>query len=451
VAGINQPNVFHPINLFIFRTSKLISTDHHHTTMKLFYLVITFAFIALSCTTSAQNIPAPILLWPNGAPGATGTSDEDKPAIIPFIPSASKQTGAAILVVPGGGFTIRAVDHEGVLVAQWLREHGITAFLLRYRLRPLYDRNDWVKDGQRAVQYIRAHATEYHIFPDHVGAVGFSAGANLIPDMTLNAVTGQSNATDPLDRFPAKPNFMILAYGAMHLPAMEDSLVKKSFPPTFMYGTVEDRGSQTGMIDMYSRLYRAGVPVEAHFFQNGIHGTGFALGDPVLGQWTNLLHHWLTAGGFLTNKPQVSLSGIVKLDDSPLLKGMIILTPVDDHHAPPVTIYINNTGTGESGRFLVPKNQGPVEGRYKVEVRQDATRWTSNSRDPFMIQMMDKQSKGTLTEADKKEWGEYLRKRNLSPSINNQQIYPRQHPADKKDYVIDIKDGKEVLIEVYSK
>ncbi len=68
-----------------------------------------------------------------------------------------------------------------------------------------------------------------------------------------------------------------------------DSIIKKSFPPTFMYGTVEDRSSQGGMIDMYSRLYRAGVPVEAHFFQNGIHGTGFALGDPVLGQWTNLL------------------------------------------------------------------------------------------------------------------------------------------------------------------
>ncbi|HEY5771562.1 MAG TPA: hypothetical protein VIS75_02990, partial [Chitinophagaceae bacterium] len=80
--------------------------------MKLPFLVIlvytTFAFSAF-----AQKIADPILLWPNGAPGATGVSDEDKPAVIPFVPEASKRNGAAILVVPGGGFTIRAVDHEG--------------------------------------------------------------------------------------------------------------------------------------------------------------------------------------------------------------------------------------------------------------------------------------------------------------------------------------------------
>ncbi|HEX6847545.1 MAG TPA: alpha/beta hydrolase [Chitinophagaceae bacterium] len=412
---------------------------------------ILLAFIVLSSTASAQKLADPVLLWPNGAPGATGTSDEDKPAVIPFIPDASKRNGAAVLVVPGGGFTIRAVDHEGVLVAQWLKDHGITAFLLRYRLRPLYNRNDWVKDGQRAMQYIRAHAVDYHISKHRVGAVGFSAGANLIPDMMLSAATIQSAITDSLDQFSVNPDFMILAYGAMRITDMADSIIKKTFPPTFMYGTVEDRSSQGGMIDMYTRLYRAGVPVEGHFFQNGIHGTGFALGDPLLGQWKNLLHNWLKAGGFLTDKPQVALGGVAKLDGSPLLKGMVIFTPVNDHEAPPVIVYINNTGTGELARFHVPKNQGPVGGQYKVEVRQDATRWTSNSREPFMIQMMDKQSKGTLTDADRKEWGEYLRKRDLSPSIYNQHIYARQHPGDKKDYIIDIKEGKEVLIEVYSK
>ena len=69
--------------------------------------------------------------------------------------------------------------------------------------------------------------------------------------------------------------------------------------------------------------------IEAHFFQNGIHGTGFAVGDPVLGQWTNLMYNWMTAGGFLTRKQQVALAGIVKLDGSPLLKGIVILTPVE--------------------------------------------------------------------------------------------------------------------------
>ncbi|MBK5270948.1 MAG: alpha/beta hydrolase [Bacteroidia bacterium] len=419
--------------------------------MKRFCLLINFVFITFISASIGQKLADPILLWPDGAPGATGVSDEDKPAVIPFIPDASKRNGAAVLVVPGGGFTIRAVDHEGVLVAQWFKDHGITAFLLRYRLRPLYGRNDWVKDGQRAMQYIRAHNIDYKISNDRVGAVGFSAGANMIPDMTLNTIASQFDAKDQLDRFSSKPDFMILAYGSMRISDMADSVIRKSLPPTFMYGTVEDRSSQGGMIDMYTRLYRAGVPVEGHFFQNGIHGTGVAPGDPILGQWTNLMHNWLAVGGFLTSKPQVALTGVVKLDGSALVNGMVILTPVDDADAPPVVIYINNTGTGEMGRFLVPKNQGPVEGKYKIEVRLNATRWVSNSREPFMIEMMDKQSKGKLTETDRKEWGAYLRKRDLSPSIYNQHVYARQNPNDKKDYIIDIKDGKDVLIEVFSK
>jgi hypothetical protein len=318
-------------------------------------------------------------------------------------------------------------------------------------LRPLYNRNDWVNDGQRAMQFIRAHADEYHLSANRVGAIGFSAGANLIADMSLNTVAGKSNAVDPLDRISSKPDFNILGYGAMRIPSDTDSVAIANLPPTFMYGTVEDRGSQSGMLEMYTRLYNAGAPVEAHFFRNGIHGTGFALGDPVLGQWTTLLHNWMKVGGFLTDKPQVSLSGVVKLNGSPLIKGMVIMTPLENKEMPPLVVYITNTGTGELGRFHVPQNQGPVEGKYRVEVRQDATRWTSNSREPFMINMMAKQSKGTLTDADRTEWGEYIRKRDLSPSIYNQVVYSRQHPNDKQDYIITIKDGVEVLIEVFSK
>src|SRR6478736_6368570 len=129
--------------------------------MKLFYLLLNIVLLTTTSVVSGQKLADPVLLWPSGAPGATGESDEDKPAVIPFIPDATIRNGTAVLVVPGGGFTIRAVDHEGVLVAQWLKEHGITAFLLRYRLRPLYERKDWIKDGQRAMQFIRSRADEY--------------------------------------------------------------------------------------------------------------------------------------------------------------------------------------------------------------------------------------------------------------------------------------------------
>src|SRR5687768_451419 len=91
------------------------------TSIKFSALIIQLVFVVVTSTTVAQKLADPILLWPNGAPGATGSSDEDKPAIIPFIPEPAERNGAAVLVVPGGGFTIRAVDHEGVLVSQWLK------------------------------------------------------------------------------------------------------------------------------------------------------------------------------------------------------------------------------------------------------------------------------------------------------------------------------------------
>lgn len=419
--------------------------------MKLRFLLLATLVFLLTASTFGQKLADPILLWPNGAPGATGNSDEDKPAIIPFVPDATNRNGAAILVIPGGGFTIRATDHEGVLVSQWLKARGITAFLLRYRLRPLYTRNEWLKDGQRAMQYIRAHAAEYHIAPHRVGAVGFSAGAQLAADLSFNALPGQAEAPDPLDRFSTRPDFQILAYGSMQMPTTLDQATIAKLPPAFLYGTVEDAGSMGGLLGLYTNLFRAKVPVEAHFFRSGEHGSGFAIGDPILGEWPKLLHNWLTAGGFLTDKPRFQLPGIVKLDGSPLLRGMLVLTPVDNPGAPSVIAYITNAHTRALGSFIVPQNQGPVAGKYRVEVRQEATRWTSNSRDPFMLKVTEKQRSNSLTDADRKEWGEYLRKRDLSPSIENQRVFSRQHPKDKKDYIVEIKDGSEIVLEVFSR
>ncbi len=106
--------------------------------MKTAYCLVTvFVLLAVSSSAFGQKLPPPILLWPNGAPGVTGASDEDKPAIIPILPDEAKNTGAAVLICPGGGFTLRATDHEGLLVAQWLKERGVAGFILRYRIRPL--------------------------------------------------------------------------------------------------------------------------------------------------------------------------------------------------------------------------------------------------------------------------------------------------------------------------
>jgi hypothetical protein len=166
-----------------------------------------------------------------------------------------------------------------------------------------------------------------------------------------------------------------------------------------------------------------------------------------------LLHRWLTAGGWLTDKPRLALKGVVNLDGAPLGRGVVILTPVDQPNAPAVTVYITNAHTDALGSFAVSQEQGPVAGRYRVEVRQDAIRWLSNSRDPVMIKMMDKQRQRTLTDEDRKEWGEYLRKRDLTPSIENQRVFSRQRPQDKNDYIVVIKDSGEnhLNLEVFSK
>ncbi len=181
--------------------------------------VILLALSVLTATATDHPNFRAIELWPNGAPGATGTADEDKPAIVPFVPEAAKSTGAAILVCPGGGFTLRATDHEGVLVAQWLKARGIAAFILRYRLRPLYGREHWLRDAQRGMQFIRAHAAEYRVDARRVGIIGFSAGAQLAADASFNPLAGDAEANDPLDRVSSRPDFLILSYGSMQLPA----------------------------------------------------------------------------------------------------------------------------------------------------------------------------------------------------------------------------------------
>jgi len=400
--------------------------------------------------SAQEKIGKFIELWPNGAPGAAGNTDEDKPAILPFLPDAKDSTGAAILVCPGGGFTTRCVDFEGVEIAQWFQARGISAFVLRYRIRPMYGMQYSMADAQRAMQYLRAHGEEFHIDKRRVGIIGFSAGAELAAASTFKPVEAKADDADPLMRFASQPNFLVLAYGSSRLPATNDQ--KMSPPPTFMFCTAEDTSHLRGMMDLYGALTRAHIPAEAHFFASGEHGVGFPLGDPVLGQWPDLLFSWIKASGFLTDQPRVALQGIVKLDGQPLPRGYIIFTPIDSPHAPTIVARIFNTGPVR-GQFSFDTKTGPVAGRYRVQVRQDATRWVSNSRDPVQLKMNQKIRAGTFTDADRQEWITAARQRDLSPSIEGQRIYDHSHPNDGKEMIIEVPlTGKQDLeIEIFSK
>ena len=197
-----------------------------------------------------------------------------------------------------------------------------------------------------------------------------------------------------------------------------------------------------GMTELYADLTRAKVPVEAHFFAHGVHGVGFAQGDPVLGTWPGLMWNWLRASGLLTGAHRVAIRGVVTIDGEPLARGYVVLTPLDNDLAPPATAYVVNTGPTR-GEFSLPESQGPIPGRYRVEVRQDATRWMSNSAIRSCPRMSAKARNGTLTADERREWIAYARKRDLSPSVTEQRVYRSREAHDKTDWIVEIKSGAE--------
>lgn len=243
------------------------------------------------------GIPEPVLLWPQGAPGALPDADgvftdEDKPALYAFPAAGRNPTRAAFLIVPGGAFTNRGMDNEGVQVARFLNRHDIAGFVLRYRIGPNYpSRAVSTADGQRGLRLIRAQAERWGVDPERIGVIGFSAGAELIGDAFYNAaVAGDPTAADAVDRVSAHANFSALIYGGRNLrnPA--------SAPPTFLFNTVEDIGHLGVQVAVLEAMRAAKRPVEAHFYQAGPHGTSLSPGDPQLGQWPDAMVHWLNAG-----------------------------------------------------------------------------------------------------------------------------------------------------------
>jgi hypothetical protein len=318
------------------------------------------------------------------------------------------------------------------------------------------------------MRYVRAHAAEWGVSPDRLGALGFSAGATLASGLGLEPAAAEADAKDPLDRVSSRPDFMVIAYGdakqgnpglrglgAQGLSA-EDAArtfapgpaqIAKA-PPTFLYGTTEDAGLTRSMADLYARLVAAGRPAEAHFFGFGEHGTGFALGDPLLGQWPPLLVSWMRTSGFLTDKARVAVRGHVNLDGQPLPRGSVVLTPVGSASAPVVVAYAFGT-TGVSGDFAVPAERGPTPGRYRVEVRQDATRWASNARDVVLRKMQEKTRGGAaLDAADLAEWTASARARDLTPSIEGQRVFTRRKPSDPGEILVEIKASGENRIDL---
>ena len=264
--------------------------------------------------------PETFLLWPDGAPGALGTDDADRPTLTLF--RARQPSGASIVVAPGGGYGALASNHEGRQVANYLNAAGITVFVLKYRLGPKYHHPIELGDAQRAIRLVRARAKEFGLAGDRIGMMGFSAGGHLTATAGTHFDAGTPAATDPVDRVSSRPDFLILAYPVISFdpsiahsgsvrnlvgenpdPKLIEDLsnelrVTPETPPTFLFHTNADTGVVAeNSVRFYLALRRAKVPAEMHIFENGPHGVGLALGDPALSEWRALLTNWLRARG----------------------------------------------------------------------------------------------------------------------------------------------------------
>ncbi len=281
----------------------------------------------LAAAVARAQDPTTLLLWPNGAPGALGDQDVDRPSITIFLPTKNQASGTGVIVCPGGSYTALAMNHEGRQVANWLNSLGIAAFVLKYRLGPKYHHPVEIGDAQRAIRIVRTHAVEYGVVPDRVGIMGFSAGGHLASTAGTHFDGGNQSDPDPIQHAGSRPDFLVLGYPVISLTTpythkgslrnllgeSPDSKQMESLsnelqvtgqtPPTFLFHTTEDRTVPVeNSVLFYLALRKAGVPAEMHIFEKGPHGVGLALRDPVLAMWPDLLAHWLRERGLLTAK-----------------------------------------------------------------------------------------------------------------------------------------------------
>lgn len=213
-----------------------------------------------------------VYLWEGDVPGAKGKAEEDRPRLNVVTPSPERACGTAVIVCPGGGYNVRAMDWEGLQVARWLNGVGIHAFILSYRVRTHgYGPAEAFVDGRRAARWVRHHADDYGIDPNRIGAVGFSAGAHLVSRLTLDHGPGDSDAEDPVERESSRPDFAMLIYcpnpGTRRGEEEGPSPVSAATPPTFIMHTARDELlSPDPMLEHCRALREAGVETELHVF-----------------------------------------------------------------------------------------------------------------------------------------------------------------------------------------
>ena len=348
--------------------------------------VIGFCLFLLGCSEAMAVGPEPVLLWPEGAPGAVGSAEDDKPTVRIYSPE--KPNGAAIVICPGGGYGILAYDHEGTQVAKWLNTIGVIGVVLQYRHSPKYRHPTPLGDAQRAIRYVRANAAVLKVSPSRIGVMGFSAGGHLASTVSTHFDGGTADAKDPIDRVSCRPDFSVLCYPVISIkdeyahkgsgknllgdkaddPALLENLsnytqVNDKTPPAFLFHTNEDKGVRVeNALAYYGALVKHNVPAELHIYQNGPHGVGLADGEPGARNWRVELAAWLQTNGFLFDGQRSEVTGSITLDGKPMKWGSVTFES-EIPNAPTAWAMVSG------GKFSIPAFRGAAVGNCRVIVR----------------------------------------------------------------------------------
>jgi acetyl esterase/lipase len=278
------------------------------------HLLWLFCIIIMNNLTAAAQTSTTILhLWPGTVPGETAAkhaaiqtpdtarqvvrlTDVTDPILTVYRPKAGAvNLHTGIVVCPGGGYQILAINLEGEEVAQWLCSLGYTAFVLQYRV-PKKEAGA-LQDVQRAIRLVKQGAKQWQIKPERTGVMGFSAGGSLSARAGTLYEQATYTAVDEADKLSCKPAFAALIYPAYLDKGPQRSLtpelkVNKATPPMFLFATADDTYGNSALV-MAGALRDAEVPVELHFYAEGGHGYGLRPGNSAAEAWPGLLEKWL--------------------------------------------------------------------------------------------------------------------------------------------------------------